>query len=84
LVADGVKVSVICPGFVRTRMTANNKYPMPFLINADQAARTIRKGLKKNKTLIAFPLPMYLLVWFLGALPPGWTDALFKRLPMKD
>lgn len=84
LAADGVHVSVVCPGFVRTRMTEKNIYPMPFLMDADKAARIIRKGLERNKSRIAFPWPMYALAWLMGALPPGWTDALFKRLPKKD
>ncbi|MDA1088881.1 MAG: SDR family NAD(P)-dependent oxidoreductase [Proteobacteria bacterium] len=84
LAADGVRVSVICPGFVRTRMTEKNIYPMPFLMDAGKAARIIRKGLEKDQARIAFPWPMYAMAWFLGACPPAWTDALFKRLPKKD
>jgi short-subunit dehydrogenase len=84
LADDGIGVSVICPGFVRTRMTEKNIYPMPFLIDADKAARIIRKGLARNKPRIAFPWPTYALAWLSGALPPGWTDALYRRLPRKD
>ena len=39
LAREGVEVSVICPGFVTTRMTEGNRFPMPFLMDADQAAR---------------------------------------------
>jgi len=84
LMGDGIWVSVICPGFVRTRMTDNNPYPMPFIMDADKAAGIIRKGLEKNKARIAFPWPMYFLAWLLGALPPGWTDRLLTRIPAKD
>ncbi|NQV83834.1 MAG: SDR family NAD(P)-dependent oxidoreductase [Rhodospirillales bacterium] len=84
LAADEVKVSVVCPGFVRTRMTENNVYPMPFLMDADKAARIIRRGLERNKARIAFPWPMYAAAWFLGTLPPGWTDWLFRKMPKKD
>ncbi len=83
LAADGLGVSVICPGFVRTRMTEKNIYPMPFLMDAGKAARIIRKGLERGKPRIAFPWPIHALAWLAGALPPGWTDALFKRLPKK-
>ena len=84
LAADGIGVSVICPGFVRTRMTEKNIYPMPFLIDAEKAARIIRKGLEKDKARIAFPWPTYVLAWLAGALPPGWTDAVYSWLPKKD
>ncbi len=84
LAPDGVRVSVICPGFVRTRMTEKNIYPMPFLMDAGKAAGIIRKGLERDKARIGFPWPVYGMAWFLGALPPGITDWIFKRIPKKD
>lgn len=84
LAADGVQVSVVCPGFVRTRMTENNIYPMPFIMDAAKAAHIIRRGLERDKARIAFPWPMYALAWFMGVLPPSWTDRLFRKLPKKD
>ena len=84
LAADGIGVSVICPGFVHTRMTEKNIYPMPFLMDANKAARIIRKGVERDKPRIAFPWPTYILAWLAGALPPGWTDAVYNRLPKKD
>ena len=80
---EGVKVSVVMPGFVRTRMTEGNIYPMPFIMDADKAARIIRKGLERDKARIGFPWPMYGVAWFLGALPPAITDWIFKRIPKK-
>lgn len=81
---DGIRVSVVCPGFVRTRMTDKNPYPMPFIMDAAKAARIIRRGLELNKARIAFPWPMYFMAWLLGTLPPGWTDNLLKYAPKKD
>ena len=83
MAADGVQVSVVCPGFVRTRMTENNAYPMPFIMDADKAARNIRLGLKRDKARIAFPWPMFAMAWLMGALPPCWTDRLLRNLPKK-
>ena len=80
----GVAVSVICPGFVRSRMTASNRFPMPFLMDADEAARRIRVGLARNRGRIAFPLPMYLAVWGLSGLPNFLLDQLTTRLPRKN
>ncbi|MGE0117091.1 MAG: SDR family NAD(P)-dependent oxidoreductase [Dongiaceae bacterium] len=79
----GVEVNVICPGFVVSRMTANNEFPMPFLMTAERAAAIIRRGLARNRGRIAFPLPMYAVVWLTAALPPALTDPLFRRLPKK-
>ena len=64
-------------------MTAKNEFPMPFLMTADRAAAIIRRGLARNRSRIAFPFPMYFLVWLTAALPPGLTDPLFRSLPKK-
>lgn len=66
---DGVKVTVIAPGFVRTPLTDQNEFAMPFLIDPDRAARTIANGLARSRDEIAFPLPMALLMKLLGMLP---------------
>ena len=52
----GVRVTTICPGFVRTDLTAGNSFPMPFIIDADAAARSICDGLERERTEIVFPL----------------------------
>ena len=78
---DGVTVSVICPGFVRTPMTAANPFRMPFLMDAAPAAAIIRRGLARDRARIAFPLPLYLLCRLLAALPQGLAD---KLLPVAD
>lgn len=80
----GIGVSVICPGYVKTPMTAVNDFPMPFLMDADKAARIIRRGLRKNRARIAFPLRLYALVWLLGAVSPSLTDPLLRRFPAKE
>ncbi len=80
---DGIKVSVICPGFVRSRITRVNKFRMPLLMDADRAARIIRRGLAADKGRIAFPFPTYLTAWLAGTLPPSLTDPFFRNLPEK-
>lgn len=79
----GVEVSVICPGFVVSRMTARNKFRMPFLMSAERAAAIIKRGLARNRGRIAFPFPMYFAVWLFSAFPPVLTDPLFRMLPKK-
>lgn len=81
--ATGVRVSVVCPGYVRTPMTAVNDFPMPFLMDAGGAARIIRRGLQRNRPRIAFPWPMAAAVWLLQAIPPAWIDPILRRLPGK-
>lgn len=84
LAPEGIKVSAICPGFVVSRMTARNKFPMPFLMETEKAARIIRNGLARNQGRIAFPWPMLALVRLLGLLPYPLLDRLLRRAPRKD
>ena len=79
----GIEVSVICPGFVRSRMTAGNNFPMPLLMDADRAAAIIKRQLARNKSRIAFPWPLYLAAWLLATLPPALTDRWMVKLPEK-
>jgi len=83
LKADGINVSVICPGFVKSRITDKNTCPMPFFMSAEKAAQIIAARLEKNVGLIAFPWPMRLATWFLSVLPNRLTDWLYAALPHK-
>mgnify|MGYP001220205952 CR=1 FL=1 len=65
----GITVSVINPGFVETPMTAQNKFPMPFLMKSNEAARRIIRGLEKRQYEIAFPKRMVYLLKLLRFLP---------------
>lgn len=79
----GVEVNVICPGYVRSRMTARNDFPMPFLMDADKAARIIARCLARNKGRIVFPLRLYVMLRLVNALPMAITDPLLRSLPGK-
>ncbi|NDE90940.1 MAG: SDR family NAD(P)-dependent oxidoreductase, partial [Alphaproteobacteria bacterium] len=79
----GIKINVICPGYIATPMTAVNDFPMPFMMSADEAATIMVKGLVRNEARIAFPWPTAFAAWLLGVLPPSWTDPLLKKLPKK-
>ena len=73
---DGIGVSVICPGFVSSRITANAPFPMPFLMSSAKASAIIRAGLARNKARIAFPIGTKAAVWLGGFLPGGLTARL--------
>ena len=83
LAREQIRLSVVCPGFVRTPMTADNPFPMPFLMDAEPAAQLIKRRLAANKARIAFPFGLYALAWLTAALPPSWLDPLIARLPAK-
>ncbi len=83
LVKYNVKVNVICPGYVKTPMTAINTFPMPFLISAEKCARIIINGLAKNKPRIITGKPIFYFVNLCAFLGPRLTAWLFRRLPGK-
>ncbi len=80
---QGIEVSVICPGFVESRLTAQNKFRMPMLMKPDKAARIIMKGLARSKIIIAFPLPIATIFRIFKFLPAGLASRLLSRLPGK-
>jgi short-subunit dehydrogenase len=80
---EGIEVSVICPGYVKSRITDRNDFPMPFFLGAERAAGIIRRGLAANRARIVFPRRLFAAVWLLALLPPAWTDPLLGRLPAK-
>ena len=77
--AHGIAVTVINPGFVRTPLTATNPFPMPFLIDADEAAREILKGLARGEFEIHFPKAFSRLLKLLNLLPHGLYLRLVKK-----
>ncbi|UYN97316.1 MAG: SDR family NAD(P)-dependent oxidoreductase [Enhydrobacter sp.] len=72
----GIGVSVVCPGFVATPMTAQAPFPMPFLMSAERASAIIRRGLERNHARIAFPIGTKAAVWLGATLPGRWTARL--------
>lgn len=78
----GVRVTTVCPGFVRTDLTAANRFPMPFMIEPDQAATAICDGLARERPQIVFPLPMAVLMNTARLVPASvWTALWTRRLP---
>lgn len=76
LAREAFRVSVVCPGFVRTPLTDRNDFPMPFRIEADEAARRIVDGIEAGKPEIHFPRRFSLLFKLMTLLP----DRLYIRL----
>jgi short-subunit dehydrogenase len=74
----GIAVTTINPGFVRTPMTAVNKFKMPWLLEADDAARRIVGALRRKKKVFNFPWQMSLLMRLTKWLP-DWALARAMR-----
>ncbi|SKA25895.1 Short-chain dehydrogenase [Enhydrobacter aerosaccus] len=74
----GVGVTVVCPGFVTSRITERWPYVMPFLMPAERASSLIRRGIAQNYARIAFPLPLKIAIWAVGLLPAGIASSLIR------
>jgi short-subunit dehydrogenase len=88
LKSDGITVTSICPGFVESRITDNNDFPMPMLMSAAKAAKIIRQGLDKGRARhrisLIFPWPMAALSWLVGVLPPCMRRWILLKAPKKN
>jgi short-subunit dehydrogenase len=73
---SGVSVVCVCPGYIDTPMTRVNRYRMPFLLPADEAARRIARVIAARRRLAVIPWQMAAVSVLLRAMP-GW---LFDRL----
>jgi short-subunit dehydrogenase len=84
----GIAVTTICPGFIRTPMTAVNKFAMPWLLEADEAAQRIVRALARRKKVFNFPWQMALVMkaarwlpdWLIARTLAGYA----KKLPMRE
>lgn len=77
---DGVRVTTVAPGFVRTEMTAVNTFPMPFIIDADEAARAIADGWERRQVEIVFPWRMALVMKAARLVPVrAWAALVAPR-----
>ncbi len=83
LAPKNIQVNIICPGFVRSRLTDKNTCPMPFFLETEKAASIIGDRLEKNIGLIAFPWPMRFGVWLLSVLPNCISSFICSKLPYK-
>lgn len=80
---QNIQINVICPGFVKSRITDKNTCPMPFFMSAEKAADIIASRLEKNVGLIAFPWPMRLATWALSIAPNCISTYIYAKLPHK-
>ena len=79
----GVRVVTICPGYIRTPMTAHNPYPMPFMLDADVAAARMARTITRQTPFTVIPWQMGLVGWALKWLPRCMYDYLFAKAPRK-
>lgn len=80
---SGVKVVTVCPGYIKTPMTEVNDFPMPFLLEADDAARRIVCVIARGSSFAVVPWQMALVGRLLKLLPNWLYDRMFAKAPYK-
>lgn len=80
---SGVKVVTLCPGYIKTAMTDINPYPMPFILQADEAARRMARAIARQTSYAVIPWQMGMTGIVLKLLPRWLYDRLFAHAPHK-
>jgi len=76
---EGIRLTMVRPGFIRTPMTAKNPYKMPGLMDADQAAEKIVAGIAAGKSHITFPWWLAAFARFGSILPASLLAGMPKK-----
>ena len=73
---DGLHVSILLPGFIKSELTDKNDFRMPFLLETREGVARMKKAIDKGREFYAFPLRFYLIIRFFNLLP----SALSQRI----
>lgn len=74
LIKHNIKVSAICPGFVKSEMTDNKDFKRPFFMDTDIAAEKIKSAIEKGKRTYIFPWQWRIIVPIMKIVP----DKIYK------
>lgn len=77
---SGITTSIICPGWIRTAMTADIAHQLPDIIELDDAAARIHAAIKNRKPFVAFPAWTTFKLRILSCLPTSWRDHLLVTM----
>ncbi|MBV8399814.1 MAG: SDR family NAD(P)-dependent oxidoreductase [Acetobacteraceae bacterium] len=80
----GVQLTSVCPGYVRTPMTAGNRFRMPGLMDPDRLARVALASIAAGRVRVVYPGWLGAAARLVGLLPPRWSGALLSTQPGKD
>ena len=83
MLPSGIRVVTVVPGYIRTPLTAVNRYRMPFLLEADEAARRFALAIERGVSYTVIPWQMGIVAKILRVLPNWLYDRLFAGAPRK-
>lgn len=76
---NGLKIQLVCPGFVRTPLTDKNTFSMPFLMEPEDAAEAFYRGLQSDRFEISFPRIFAIILRVMNMLPYRLYFRMVKR-----
>jgi NAD(P)-dependent dehydrogenase (short-subunit alcohol dehydrogenase family) len=76
----GVRLTVVCPGFIDTPMSRRGEFPTLFMTTETEAARAVLSGLRSSRFRVTFPLRMALVTGILRLLPYRLFFVITRRL----
>mgnify|MGYP000069416736 CR=1 FL=1 len=80
---EGFKVVTLAPGYIKTPLTQKNKFPMPFLMSAEDFANAAFQAIEQGRSFQVIPWPMAWVARILRVLPNDLFDRAFKNVPRK-
>ena len=83
LKSSGISVVTVSPGYIDTRMTQVNPYPMPFKLTAEAAAAEVARRIEKNIAESIIPWQMAIVARAMNLMPNWLYDRLFEKAPRK-
>ena len=75
---SGVRVQVVNPGFIKTRLTEKNDFRMPFIQTPEEAAARVLAAMQGRRFSTSFPAPFSWLFTLGRCLPLRLFQALFR------
>lgn len=79
-----IDVTVVSPGFVQTPMTSKNDFPMPFIMQPDEAADCMIRGIAARKRRVNFPIRLWLNLKLASLVPALWYTVIGPKLARND
>ncbi|MBU3021909.1 SDR family NAD(P)-dependent oxidoreductase [Aestuariibacter sp. A3R04] len=80
LAHKGITVQAVSPGFVQTPLTDKNTFDMPMKISADEAAKSMLRGIEKKQSNVFFPMKFGWIMRVLSILPTGLQKWLSLKM----
>ena len=78
-----MRVHTVSPGYLRTALTAGNRFAMPGLLAPDVAALALLQAVARGREDVVLPRRVGWLAQALGCLPQAWRDRVLRAQPAK-